>query len=146
MLKSNVLLPSDGSEHSLKAAAYAAMLMKKNPDMKVTVLVVVPASADLAGTKDDEKDLLIKFENSLMEKGKEILDMTASVFISEGLKANRVLEKGDPAGVIIEHSRQGQFDHIIMGSRGVSELRGIALGSVSHKVINLADCRVTLVK
>lgn len=146
MLKSNVLLPSDGSEHSLKAAAYAAMLMKRNPDMNVTVLVVVPASADLAGIKDDEKELLMKYENSLMEKGKEILDMTASVFISEGLKVNRVLEKGDPAGIIIEHSRQGHYDHIIMGSRGVSELRGLALGSVSHKVINLADCRVTLVK
>ena len=135
MLRSRVLLPSDGSETSLKAAAYAARLMKLNPEMKLTVLVVSPEISGFSNL------------NSAMEtKGKEILEKTVQIFEEKGLGVDQINEKGDPAGVILEYAERGNYDHIIMGSRGVSELRGEAIGSVSHKVIYLANCRVTLVK
>lgn len=135
MLKSKVLLPSDGSDTSFKAAAYAARLMKINPEMKLTVLVVVPESSGFS-----------EIDSAMEAKGKEILERTVRIFTDEGLTVEGVKEKGDPAGVILEHAGRGNYDHIIMGSRGVSELRGTSIGSVSHKVIHLADCRVTLVK
>lgn len=135
MLKSRVLLPSDGSDTSLKAAAYASRLMKTNPDLKLSVLVVVPESSGF-----------IEIDRAMEEKGKEIMDKTLQVFLKEGLKVEQYIEKGDPASVIINYAERGGYDHIIMGSRGASELRGAAIGSVSHKVIHLATCRVTLVK
>lgn len=135
MLKSRVLLPSDGSDTSLKAAAYASRLMKTNPDLKLSVLVVVPESSGF-----------IEIDRAMEEKGKEIMDKTLQVFLKEGLEVERYIEKGDPASVIINYAERGGYDHIIMGSRGASELRGAAIGSVSHKVIHLATCRVTLVK
>lgn len=135
MLKSRVLLPSDGSDTSLKAAAYASRLMKTNPDMKLTVLVVVPESSGFA-----------EIDRAMEEKGKEIMNRTMRGFSEEGLEVEKYIEKGDPAEVIINYAERGSYDHIIMGSRGASELRGAAIGSVSHKVIHLANCRVTLVK
>lgn len=135
MLKSRVLLPSDGSDTSLKAAAYASRLMKTNPDMKLTVLVVVPESSGFA-----------EIDRAMEEKGKEIMNRTLRRFSEEGLEVEKYIEKGDPAAVIINYAERGSYDHIIMGSRGASELRGAAIGSVSHKVIHLANCRVTLVK
>lgn len=135
MLKSRVLLPSDGSDTSLKAAAYASRLMKTNPDMKLTVLVVVPESSGFA-----------EVDRAMEEKGKEIMNRTLRGFSEEGLEVEKFIEKGDPATVIINYAERGSYDHIIMGSRGASELRGAAIGSVSHKVIHLANCRVTLVK
>lgn len=135
MLKSRVLLPSDGSDTSLKAAAYASRLMKTNPDMKLTVLVVVPESSGFA-----------EVDKAMEEKGKEIMNRTLRGFSEEGLEVEKYIEKGDPAAVIINYAERGSYDHIIMGSRGASELRGAAIGSVSHKVIHLANCRVTLVK
>lgn len=135
MLKSRVLLPSDGSDTSLKAAAYASRLMKTNPDLKLSVLVVVPESSGF-----------IEIDRAMEEKGKEIMNKTLQGFFKEGLEVERYIEKGDPATVIINYAERGGYDHIIMGSRGASELRGAAIGSVSHKVIHLATCRVTLVK
>lgn len=135
MLRSKVLLPSDGSDNSIKAATYAARLMKLNPEMKLTVLVVVPESSGFG-----------EFDSMMEAKGKEILKKTVGIFAGEGLEVEGVKQKGDPAGVIIDYAGRGNYDHIIMGSRGVGELRGVTVGSVSHKVIHLADCRVTLVK
>jgi len=133
--KSKVLLASDGSDTSLKAAAYASRLMKTNPQIKLTVLVVAP-----------EESGFTELDSAMQEKGREVLDKTLRVFASEGQNVESNLEKGDPAEVIIEFAERGKYDHIILGSRGVSQLRGAAIGSVSHKVIHLANCRVTLVK
>jgi len=135
MLRSKVLLPSDGSDTSLKAAAYAARLMKINSEMKLSILVVVPENSGFT-----------EFDKAVAEKGNEIMNKTVTFFYDEGLEVEKIIEKGDPATVIIQYAERGKYDHIIMGSRGVSELRGAAIGSVSHKVIHLANCRVTLVK
>jgi nucleotide-binding universal stress UspA family protein len=146
MLKSKVLLPSDGSPTAAKAAAYAARLMKINPDMKLDVLVVLPAKEGLAGTKSQTMDMFETIDGTIEANGKDILENTMRIFASEGQNVQGYIEKGDPAAVIIDFAGRGNNDHIIMGSRGVSELRGIAIGSVSHKVIHQANCRVTLVK
>lgn len=136
MLKSKVLLPSDGSYTSTKAAAYAARLMKMNKEMKLTVLVVLPGDNAFPDPQNRE----------MQDRGGEILQKTIEIFSKEGLSVNGLIDKGDPAEVILAHAERGNFDHIIMGSRGVSELKGVELGSVSHKVIHLASSRVTLVK
>lgn len=146
MLKSKVLLPSDGSPTAAKAAAYAARLMKINPDMKLDILVVLPEKEGLVGTKHQTKEMFETIDGAIEAKGKDILEKTVQVFTREGQNVQGYIEKGDPAAVIIDFAGRGRYDHIIMGSRGVSELRGIAIGSVSHKVIHLANCRVTLVK
>ena len=142
----NILLPSDGSETALKAAAYAAKLAKMNPQKKVTILVVVPTGKELIDGYRRHDELAARLQSALEDRAGEALEKTADVFVKEGLAVEKILEKGDPAGVILRYAGTGGYDHIIMGSRGVSELRGTALGSVSHKVINTAPCRVTLVK
>ena len=146
MLKSKVLLPSDGSATAAKAAAYAARLMKINPDMKLDVLVVLPEKEGLAGIKNQTRDMFETIDGTIEANGKDILENTVGIFISEGLHVQGHIEEGDPAAVIVEFAKRGSYDHIIMGSRGVSELRGTAIGSVSHMVIHKANCRVTLVK
>ncbi len=135
MYNSKVLLASDGSDTSLKAAAYASRLMKTNPQIKLTVLVVAP-----------EESGFTELDSAMQEKGREVLDKTVQVFANVGQNVESNLGKGDPAEIIIKFAEQGKYDHIILGSRGVSQLRGAAIGSVSHKVIHLANCRVTLVK
>jgi len=147
MMMTRVLLPSDGSDTAMKAAVYAARLMKTNPKMKLTVLVVIPRSNEFLGkNNNNRKEIMEKIDRVIEAKAAEILEKTMNVFKEEGIGVEGLIEKGDPAGVILDYSGKGKYDHIIMGSRGVSELRGVAVGSVSHKVIQLADSRVTLVK
>lgn len=55
-------------------------------------------------------------------------------------------EHGNPADVILEIARREGVDIIVMGRRGLSDLEGLLLGSVSHKVMHLSNCACTTVK
>ena len=53
--------------------------------------------------------------------------------------------EGDPAERIIETARVMKSDLIVMGSRGLSNILGLTLGSVSTKVLHSAKCMVLIV-
>ncbi|MDD2443338.1 MAG: hypothetical protein PHS52_02415, partial [Desulfotomaculaceae bacterium] len=65
MHKSKVLLASDGSDTSLKAAAYASRLIKTNPQINLCVLVVAPEESGFA-----------ELDSAMQEKWREVLDKT----------------------------------------------------------------------
>ena len=47
---------------------------------------------------------------------------------------------GDPAKEIVAQAERCGANLIVMGSRGLGDLKGLLLGSVSHKVSQLAPC------
>jgi nucleotide-binding universal stress UspA family protein len=57
-----------------------------------------------------------------------------------------VLREGDPAAAILNVAREEKADIIVMGRRGLGDLAGLLLGSVSHKVTHLAECACLTVK
>jgi nucleotide-binding universal stress UspA family protein len=57
-----------------------------------------------------------------------------------------MLADGDPAQTIVRLAKDRKADAIVMGSRGLSDVKGLFLGSVSHKVNHLADCTCITVK
>ena len=56
------------------------------------------------------------------------------------------LKQGDPAKCILAAIDEESADFIVMGSRGLSDLKGLLMGSVSHKVSHLAPCTCVTVK
>ena len=60
---------------------------------------------------------------------------------SRGIKTSEaVVDFGDAGERILHHAKRASADLIVMGSRGHSELEGLFLGSVSHKVFHLSPC------
>ncbi len=57
-----------------------------------------------------------------------------------------LVEDGDAARQILECAKRQNADLIIVGSRGLSDLKGLLMGSVSHKVSELAKCTCITVK
>ena len=57
-----------------------------------------------------------------------------------------VLREGDPAAAILNVAQEERADVIVMGRRGLGDLAGLLLGSVSHKVAHLAECACLTVK
>jgi nucleotide-binding universal stress UspA family protein len=57
-----------------------------------------------------------------------------------------VVREGDPATAILNVANEEQADLIVMGRRGLGDLAGLLLGSVSHKVAHLAECACLTVK
>ena len=57
-----------------------------------------------------------------------------------------LIEEGDPAETILRVATERDADLIVMGSRGLGSAKGLLMGSVSHKVAQLAPCTCITVK
>jgi nucleotide-binding universal stress UspA family protein len=57
-----------------------------------------------------------------------------------------ILEDGDPAATILRLAKGLDVDMIVLGSRGLGDVKGLLMGSVSHKVAHLAECTCVAVK
>ena len=57
-----------------------------------------------------------------------------------------VVREGDPAAAILNVAGEEHADIIVMGRRGLGDLAGLLLGSVSHKVAHLAECACLTVR
>ena len=79
--------------------------------------------------------------------GDQILGRAERTARKKGVRdiATRV-EDGDPARRIIECAKAEDADLIVLGSRGLGDLEGLFMGSVSHKVSHLAECSCVTVK
>ena len=78
--------------------------------------------------------------------GEALLETTARSLDERGWKVATKLLRGDAATEILSHIQERDIDLVVAGSRGLSELRGWLLGSVSRKLIHYADCSVLIVK
>jgi nucleotide-binding universal stress UspA family protein len=52
------------------------------------------------------------------------------------------IEYGEPAAEIVGEVKRGQYDLIVVGSRGLGPLGRLLLGSVSTEVLRAAPCPV----
>lgn len=128
---SKILVAIDGSESAEKALEYAVQLAKKHK-AKVTLLNV--GETKLFGFKPEVA----------REVGEHILsDAAAKV---KGLKLNTQLEFGNPAETLIEVAEKGNYDLIVVGSRGLSSVKRFFLGSVSDDISHHAKCSVLIVR
>ncbi|HZT20965.1 MAG TPA: universal stress protein [Dongiaceae bacterium] len=79
--------------------------------------------------------------------GEQIVRQAAAEACAKGAdRVTTAVESGDPASVIVSQAREAEADLVVLGSRGLSDLKGLLLGSVSHKVANTAECSVVTVK
>ncbi len=144
MLK-NILAAVDGSDASMRAVVFAADLAKTY-DAKLT-LFHVQAHIGSAQIPEELQEyagmehIRVTERDVLRSVVTEILRRAQTAAHEAG--ANNVTtedEFGDVAGRIIEYAAKHGPDLIVLGSRGLGPLKGVALGSVSHKVTHLAKC------
>jgi nucleotide-binding universal stress UspA family protein len=64
-----------------------------------------------------------------------------------GLKdVESLVVEGDPTRRISEIARDRSAEAIVVGSRGLGEVAGLLLGSVSHKLAQVAPCTCIIVR
>ena len=79
--------------------------------------------------------------------GERLLEDAKGRASETGVSLTRTfLENGDPAERILGMIEREGIDLVVMGRRGLGDLGGLLLGSVSHKVAHLADCACLTVK
>ena len=143
-----ILVATDGSEHAKKAVDYACDVGLKYAAM-VYVLHVVNKSGitkKLLGLIEEHRKVK-NVDVLLREIGERIIGAAKDEVEKKGLKKfHLLLIEGDPAESIIRVAQKKKVDLIVIGSRGLGNLEGVFLGSVSHKVCNLADCSCMTIK
>jgi nucleotide-binding universal stress UspA family protein len=137
-----VLVAADGSDHSSRAIDFAIELAQRF-DAGLTVLNVVAsitavplamgAYAEVEGIYAGEGDALTQIGDDICNEAEKRAREAGVTFVE-----TRV-ETGSPAHVIAEFADEIDADVIVMGRRGLGDLGGLLLGSVSHKVGHLVD-------
>jgi nucleotide-binding universal stress UspA family protein len=144
-LFSKILVGLDGSDYSLKALAFAIDLAKKYQSQLVLVHVVMrqiyainpPEAGVLAGTA---------VVRELEANGKVILTKGEETVKAQGIPVETRLRQGVPAEELLRAASDEKADLMVLGSRGLSQVRAFFLGSVSDKVSHHARCPTLIVR
>lgn len=146
-IMSKILLPTDGSEYSLKAATYSIELAKKCGS-KVILLHVLDSTQFLDHPIEIGLDARIMVENEkkLKDRGRKALQKTLALFKKAGISVETKFFYGRPHEAIVNLAEKENVDLIVIGSRGLSTLKRAMLGSVADAVSHQATCPVLIVK
>lgn len=124
-----ILVAVDGSKDSKKALEYAIEISKKY---------------------GSEMTLLNVARTMLPHIGEDTAKMMAQRILSQAeiqakdMRVRKRIALGHPVKEIVKIAKEGSFDLIALGSRGVSPAKRFVLGSVSENVTRSAPCSVLI--
>ena len=170
-----IVVPTDGSEHANRAVEMAGDIAAKY-NARVVILQALlhhTATTDLKSLceeMDVGEDVIKKLndlENAMHEAsaaayapvpvpvppailrkiGDEIAERAHQILEAKGVEqvTTQVVD-GKPAENIIAAAEHENADLIVMGRRGLGNIGGLLMGSVSNKVAHLAECACLTVK
>jgi len=135
----SILVPVDGSRQSIRALQFAAT-RKKYDGSKIHILFV---QRDPPPTRYASASLVANWQE---QQRKKALSNSRVLKLKSQTDARVHVMYGEPAPVILKFARDKAINEIVMGTRGMSVMKGLLMGSVANKVAQLAAVPVTLVK
>jgi nucleotide-binding universal stress UspA family protein len=120
----------DEVQQALTAPSFA--LGPRTTESNAAALVEMSTEVGLAVRRAIGRQVTVQAEMEARKKG------VANVRVR--------VESGDPASTIVSVAAAEKPDMLVMGSRGLGDIQGLLMGSVSHKVSHLAPCTVVTVK
>lgn len=139
-----ILVTTDGSKNATKALLKAKKLAEAL-DAKVTILNVMKDTVVNPYATLDYKTIT-QMNEDLERVGEKILDNALILFEDFKGEIDVELLRGDPADLIIKKAADGDYDILVMGSRGLGTFSRAMLGSVSNKVLNHVKTDVYIVR
>ncbi|HWI50565.1 MAG TPA: universal stress protein [Symbiobacteriaceae bacterium] len=143
-----VLLATDGSDSSMHAARVLGDLIANQPEAQVTVLHVahVPRSYFFTDENGNKVTPEVPMDIMIRRSAEPIFRRTLSAL---GLPEDRVVTEvqvGEPAEEIVDLARLEGYELIVLGCRGIGQMKELLIGSVSHRVLHTAPCPVLVAR
>ncbi|MDI6889030.1 MAG: universal stress protein [Methanocellales archaeon] len=127
-----LLVAVDGSPEAEKAAEYALKLGKAY-GADVTVLNVIGVEPPI-GREDQRKSKEVLAHIKGIAKEVKVNCKTSS-------RIDPIVHRG-----IIEEAEEGGYDLIVIGSKGLTGIKRMVMGSVAENVVKHAHCPVTVIR
>ena len=137
---SKILVPLDGSKNSMRGLE-TAIILARSCGATITGIysIYAPPHSEFRGVGSVEKALNVKVKK-FMEEAKNLAAKNGIVF-------NEKIARGEIGYNIIKLAHgKGNFDMIVIGSRGRSSTKEMFFGSVSNYVIHTSKIPVVVVK
>jgi len=139
-----IVVPTDFSDHSLRAIPYAVSLAEKfNARLKV-VFVSEPALqvADVAWVGIDERSM----SQEHLEEARRNLERIALEQVPTDVQVDAEVLSGDAVEAVIAYARDVNADLVVMATHGRSGLSHMLMGSVAEQIVRKAPCPVLTLK
>jgi len=140
MKQKRILIAVDGSKFSDKVMDVGLEYARRQ-DAEVVFVHCHKKFPKLVGQPYRDKMI-----SAIRDEAEEIARPYLNQLTEAGIHhVERLLE--EPAGSMIpEVAEDEKCDLIVLGSRGLSNLQGLIIGSVTHRVLHTAKCPVLVVK
>ena len=138
-----ILVALDGSRHSRNTLYYLAGLYAEQPDLELHLLSLVPGAGLPPGhewlSEAERLNMMSPHTRKKLVAHKGFLHEAAKLLGDLGVAAERIeqevkLSSGDPGLDILHRARQGHYDAVAVGRRGMTKLEELMLGSVSNHI------------
>ena len=137
-----ILVAVDGSKMSDKALRSAIQFAKE----RYSKIGVIHVEKNLRFPELMSNESIDHLYVSLREEGDEILNHAELLAAEEGIEIETIFIMGDPAIQIAKKAKEGNYQLVVVGSRGLGNIKGMMLGSVSQRVSQLSHCPVLIIK
>ncbi|WP_045211167.1 universal stress protein [Desulfonatronovibrio magnus] len=155
-MQHKILISVDESKNSLSAVQYVANIVR--PDkVKITLINILDTPPDL----DSQPTIHPFFKSKLQElKGQsgiqqklieQVLGEYCNILCAAGIPKDSVQTRIEKvrdgiAKDIISEAKEGQYDTLVIGRRGVTGMEKILLGSISSKIVkSIKNCSVWII-
>jgi nucleotide-binding universal stress UspA family protein len=138
----HILVPVDFSDSSARALRHAA---KRAAESRGSLIIVhvVPADYGWSGIGRNE---LRDLDRSLQRQAADRLRAFAEDNVHDDVAADLEVRVGQPAEQILAAARDSKCDSITLSTHGLTGLDRYLIGSVAHRVAQLAPCPVVLLR
>jgi nucleotide-binding universal stress UspA family protein len=149
----NLLLATDGSSDA-RAAVDFLQKLRFPSHSQLTILHVIKrlfsGTAPVPATHRTQQAEFVKLSQDLQaihrREASRLFHETRLALNSSGLKIIERIAFGDEAHEILKAAQRTRADLIVVGSRGLTGVRRLFLGSVSDHVVHNAACSVAVIR
>lgn len=137
-----ILVAIDGSKMSKKALRSALQIAKE----RFSKVGVIHVEKNVMISENMTTDSIDEIYSKINHEVDALFDEAKVLAEDEDLVIATHYVMGDPAVQIVKTAEEGNYQLIVMGSRGLGAIKGIVMGSVSYKVLQLSHCPVLIIK
>jgi nucleotide-binding universal stress UspA family protein len=132
--RTETVLRAAVKEAQLRQAKLHVVHVMQMPTMWVDGMTAIPSDF-----MDASVDLAQKMRSALWDRVKAVLADNPVEWI-------QIDRTGYPPDELVEYVKSIDAGLVIVGSRGLGDLRSLLLGSTSHRVSHLSPCDVLIIK